>query len=50
MTSHNPIDVEKVLADQLATASPDLVRVEVAHSSGAICSALPVAIFSSVVL
>jgi putative transposase len=26
MTSSHPIDVEKLLADQLATASPDLLR------------------------
>jgi putative transposase len=26
MTSSHPIDVEKLLADQLATASPDLMR------------------------
>ena len=26
MTSHHPIDVEKLLSDQLATASPDLLR------------------------
>jgi putative transposase len=26
MTNSHPIDVEKLLADQLATASPDLLR------------------------
>jgi putative transposase len=26
MTDHHPIDVEQLLADQLATASPDLLR------------------------
>ena len=38
-TSHQSIDVEKLVADQLATASPDLLRGLLSTFIGALMSA-----------
>ena len=41
MTNHHPIDVEKLLADQLASASPDLLRALLSTFIHALMSAEP---------
>ena len=40
MTNPHPIDVEKLLADQLATASPDMLRGPLSHASSPLLSPL----------